>query len=58
MVAEWDGVRVRRLWVQHIGDAQRGETEVGTPNYCAPEVLMRASMDSCYDGKKADGALC
>ena len=32
------------------------QTEVGTPNYCAPEVLMRATMDACYDGKKADGA--
>ena len=34
------------------------QTEVGTPNYCAPEVLMRATMDACYDGKKADGAHC
>ena len=34
------------------------QTEVGTPNYCAPEVLMRATMDRCYDGKKADGAQC
>ena len=34
------------------------QTEVGTPNYCAPEVLMRATMDPCYDGKKADGAHC
>ena len=33
-------------------------TEVGTPYYCAPEVSMRATMDACYDGKKADSAPC
>lgn len=30
--------------------------EVGTPGYCAPELLMRADLVSSYDGKKADGA--
>ena len=34
------------------------QTEVGTPNYCAPEVLMRATVNTSYDGKKADGACC
>lgn len=31
--------------------------EVGTPGYCAPELLMRTNLTTSYDGKKADGAL-
>jgi len=30
--------------------------DVGTPGYCAPELLLRTHMVSSYDGKKADGA--
>ena len=39
------------------GQSVAKSMEVGTPGYCAPELLMRTNLTTSYDGKKADGAL-
>ncbi|KAK9821606.1 hypothetical protein WJX81_006021 [Elliptochloris bilobata] len=36
------------------GQSVAKSMEVGTPGYCAPELLMRTNLTTSYDGKKAD----